>query len=258
MKDKEEIKDKLIEYGIDIGKNILIYVVKEKIIPKKKEKIISTNVKEIKKPKKKIVKKLLFAYLFKKVVVDRVMSKINVQQNNKDYAWIIDYPVSQNFVDLKSLVNSLNKDSQILDLGSGTGYFGIEAAKHLTNGKSYCLDNNMDSLKNAQRMADLFRIENIEFHRANIEAIPFEDKKFDAIFLNMTFGQLNDKINSLSEISRVLKPAGKIYITELLIDNNYMLSSTIINLANNCGLKAIEQKGNLISYTLVFQHNLSK
>ena len=59
----------------------------------------------------------MLAYLFKKFVVDRVIAKINIKQNDKDYSWIMDYPVSQNFID-----NNYMLSSTIINLANNCGF----------------------------------------------------------------------------------------------------------------------------------------
>ncbi|MFN4150517.1 MAG: class I SAM-dependent methyltransferase [Candidatus Sericytochromatia bacterium] len=254
---KEKMKELLIESGLDFGRDIVFSVVKWIVLPKKKTKDISvsnspqaiTVVKE--KKKTSLLKKLAIALLLKELVYERIKAKLVVKPDDKDYSWIMDYPIK--VVDLNLFLKSMNKGSRILDLGSGKGYFALEASKAVPQGKVFCVDINLESLKEAKYAAMKKSISNIEFHRAKIEKLPFEGGSFDHAFLNMTFGQIPDKIRALSEIYRTLKKGGYLYVTELLLDKHYCLETNVAQLASSVGFRPVSEKGNFVMYTIILR-----
>ena len=258
MKAKKEtnntIKEQLMEYGLEIGKTILISLLKWKLSPKK-EKVESSSVKSGKnkgKPKKRLFRKLIGFALMKEFVIDRAIAKTTLKPDSRDYSWLLNYPLRKFLIDLNEYIFSLKKDDKILDLGSGSGYFAIEAGKYL-NGKVFCVDINKEALKKLKDTAIAEDVSNIELHRANIESLPFENNTFETAFLNMTLGQIPDKVKALSEIHRVLKNGGTLYITELLIDKYYCLLTNVLSLATSAGFKAESEKGNFLNYTLILK-----
>jgi SAM-dependent methyltransferase len=253
---KDTLKDQLMEYGLEIGKTILISLVKWKLTPKKKEIESSSGkgVKKTVKPPKRYFRKFIMLALTKEFIVDRAIAKINMKPDSKDYSWILDYPLRKYLVDLNDYIYLLKKEDKILDLGSGSGYFAIEVGKHLNeNGKVFCIDVNKEALKKLKDVALEEGINNIELHRAKIEALPFESNTFDSAFLNMTLGQIPDKVKALSEIHRVLKKGGTLYITELLIDKYYCLFSNVLSLSTSSGFKPESERGNFLNYTLILK-----
>lgn len=254
---KEKIKDLLIESGLDFGRDIIFSVAKWAILPKRKNKNVElsssgqavTVVKE--KKKTSLLKKIAIFILLKELVYERIKAKVIVKPDDKDYSWIMDYPIK--VVDLNLFLKSMNKGSKILDLGSGRGYFAVEAAKSVPQGKVYCVDINLESLKESKFYAMKNSVSNIEFHRAKIEKLPFESGGFDHAFLNMTFGQIPDKIRALSEIYRTLKKGGYLYITELLLDKNYCLETSVVQLASSVGFRPVSEKGNFVMYTVILR-----
>ncbi len=259
MKDKDDLKDKAIEYGIDIAKSLVLALISSKFGKKNKVdtsitvKDINQTKKEKKKKKFSVVKTLALGYLFKEIVYDRLKAKLNHKPDTKDYSWLLDYPAGKENIDMQSMINEIKPDDKIIDLGCGLGYFGISCAKKADKGKSYLLDQDMNILTKAQKNAQEQGVDNIEIHRAYIEKLPFDDYFFDKAYLNISIGQLPDKVKALTEIRRILKEKGKLYITEIMNDDYYCLSSNIINIATSSGLKVVSEKGNFLGYTLVFE-----
>jgi SAM-dependent methyltransferase len=252
----ETITDKLIGYGMDIGKQLALMLIKSKLGPSKKE--IANNgsnlpVKSKKGGKLKFVRNIFLTYMVKELVIERLKAKIMLKPDSKDFSWLLDYPLSKQLVDLNQYIDSQKDHSLALDLGSGSGNFAINLAKHIKNGRVFCVDINYEALKKLQTVSRTEKVANIEFHRANIEKLPFEDNTFDVAFLNMTIGQIHDKIKALSEIKRVLKKGGYLYITELLIDHYYCLFSNVLSLSSSAGLTPVRENGNFINYTLVLR-----
>jgi ubiquinone/menaquinone biosynthesis C-methylase UbiE len=109
----------------------------------------------------------------------------------------------------------------ILDIGCGTGRCSIKLAKSLKkDGHIYGIDifNSVISGNSIQRVQANARIENVEvnttFKFGSIFKIPFQDDFFDVVNIAYVLHEINDKKKALSEIYRVLKPDGWLFITE--------------------------------------------
>lgn len=262
MKDKDEIKDKAIEYGIEIAKSLALGFIKSRFSKKVKaeninpvvisnEKVIAVNSKKKKKKKSGIIKKAVILFAFKELVFDRVRAKISPIYNTKDYSWLYDYPAGKDNINMQEMISQITREDKVIDLGCGLGYFGIHAAKK--SNKVYLLDQDMNILEKAQQNAQDAGVENIEIHRAYIEKLPFEENTFDKAYLNINIGQVADKALALNEIKRVLKEKGKLYITDIITNDYYCLSQNIINIASSLGLRLVSEKGNFLGYTLVLE-----
>src|SRR5262249_2933437 len=57
--------------------------------------------------------------------------------------------------------------------------------------------------------------ENVEFRRGDIESLPVEDGQFDVVLSNCVLNLCPDKDRALREIHRVLKPAGKLAVSDM-------------------------------------------
>ncbi|MFW9855691.1 MAG: methyltransferase domain-containing protein [Candidatus Thorarchaeota archaeon] len=105
----------------------------------------------------------------------------------------------------------------VLDLGSGSGMDSfIAAMKTGKSGKVYGVDITVTQLDNAEKARNLIKINNIEFHEANISSLPFEDDSIDVIISNNVINLSPEKLDVFKEISRVLKRNGRLAVSDVL------------------------------------------
>lgn len=108
-----------------------------------------------------------------------------------------------------------DKSLKILDAGGGAGYFGLSLAE--SGHDITVLDLSLESLKTAQKRS--FEINhNIKVIAGDVENLPFADEYFDAIVCIFVFSHLNNPVNAMSELKRVLRKSGRVIIT---FENKY-------------------------------------
>lgn len=66
-------------------------------------------------------------------------------------------------------------------------------------------------------------------------------------------GEIPDRLVALGELRRVLKPGGRLSVTEVLPDPDYLLRTEVINMAQRAGFELEEQRGSFFCYTLNFR-----
>lgn len=81
--------------------------------------------------------------------------------------------------------------------------------------------------------------------------LPYPDGFFDRIYLIAVTGEIPDPIRSFREFARVLKPAGEVAVSEILVDPGYPRASAVARWAAAAGLQPIRKIGNLVYYTLI-------
>jgi ubiquinone/menaquinone biosynthesis C-methylase UbiE len=94
---------------------------------------------------------------------------------------------------------------------------------------------------------------NIEAHVANVYSLPHENAYFDLAYMIAVSGEIPDLEKAICEIHRVIKTGGKLVFSELFLDPDYPLSSTLIRKTTPLGFHLIEKIGNFFYYTLIFE-----
>src|SRR5215211_2739789 len=117
-------------------------------------------------------------------------------------------------------VAELREGETVLDLGSGGGIDVILSAKRVgPNGAAYGLDMTDEMLALARRNAGDAGVANVHFLKGVIEQIPLPADSVDVVISNCVINLSVDKPAVLTEIARVLKPGGRVGVSDVVAED---------------------------------------
>jgi ubiquinone/menaquinone biosynthesis C-methylase UbiE len=141
----------------------------------------------------------------------------------------------------------------VLEVGPGTGYYSLNVADWLLpGGQLDIFDLQQQMLDHTSGRALEAGLTNIVPARGDARKLPYPDATFDGAYLTAVLGEIPDQDAALRELSRVLKPGGRLVVGELFGDPHWVSPKRLRERAQGAGLNFNERAGTALGYFMRF------
>lgn len=143
-------------------------------------------------------------------------------------------------------------DDRVLELGPGPGYFSVDVAKRIPDGTLVLVDLQPAMLEKARRRLERAGIRNFECHEADARTLPLPDASIDLAFLVAVLGEVPEPDAALAELFRVIRPGGRMNLTEQPGDPDFIARPKITGMAEAAGFRPGRHWGTPRNYSAEF------
>ena len=147
----------------------------------------------------------------------------------------------------------LAADSQVLEVGAGSGMYSAEVARRLPHGRLELVDLQPEMLARARRRLRAAGLDRVGYHTADAAVLPFPPNRFDVVYLVTVLGEVTDRPAFLREALRVLRPGGTLSISEHLPDPDFLSAHRVGVLAEAAGFTGGTRRGMPWAFTANFR-----
>lgn len=119
------------------------------------------------------------------------------------------------------LSGTINPGATVVDAGSGAGLDSLIASRLVgATGRVIGFDITPEMLAKARAGAAVTGANNVEFREAYIESLPLPDAYADVVISNGVLNLTLDKVATLREWLRILKPGGQLFVGDILVSRS--------------------------------------
>lgn len=148
----------------------------------------------------------------------------------------------------------LKKDSRVLEVGAGSGFYSVVVARAVAGGKLELLDLQEEMLDKARQKMDSAGLENVGYTVANLNGlIPFGDGDSDIVFMVTVLGEVKEREFLIREINRLLRRGGVLSVSEHFPDPDFVSSGKLRLLLGNNGFLFKRRYGQSWAYTANYE-----
>lgn len=143
------------------------------------------------------------------------------------WAWVLDLPLRPPPEKVLGAFR-LAPGERVLEIGPGTGFYAIHAAPRVgPDGAFFALDLQLPMLLELRRRNARARGAPMRLLQASATEIPLASSSLDHVYLTAVLGEIPDRPAAMAEIRRVLRPGGRLSVSEQLPDPDYVSLATL-------------------------------
>ena len=172
-----------------------------------------------------------------------------------ELAFLLTIPLRRLIQPPRTVVQRLHvkRDSRVLEVGPGPGYFSVEVAREIPQGRLVLFDLQREMLAKARSRLRRAGATNVAFAQGDGSRIPFSSGSFDVVFLVAVLGEIPDPAACVESLHRVLRPGGLLSITATIGDPDALSQEDAKELMQSKGFEVAEVLVDRAGFTVNFR-----
>ncbi len=169
---------------------------------------------------------------------------------------LLDHPARMRYRDPVATLGpfGLGPGETVLDLGCGTGVFTVEMARQVgRRGRVHAVDIQASMVKAARaRVESAGFASRVSFHHCGAYRLPLESDSVDAAVAIASLSEMPQPLFAMEELRRVLRPGGRVAVSEELPHTGYARQRTIRHWLQEAGFRYGGRRGTPFCYSLIY------
>jgi ubiquinone/menaquinone biosynthesis C-methylase UbiE len=198
---------------------------------------------------------LIFFWLFPLKLVARLAHRFGTSAPcPAALSWLVHNPLRRRY--MRPILDrvGIQTGECVLELGPGPGAFTVDAARRVgSEGSIIAVDIQPEMIAQVEERVREANLSNVETHVASAYELPLENESIDRAFLVTVLPEIPDQNRALTELRRVLKPGGRLSITEEFMDPDYPFPAETIRRVGAAGFELEQRFGGFWVYTINFR-----
>ena len=198
---------------------------------------------------------VLFFWLFPLKLIARLAHRFGTSAPcPAALSWLVHNPLRRRYMRPVLDRVGIRPGERVLELGPGPGAFTVDAARRAgPQGRIIAVDIQPEMIARVEQRVREASLANVETHVAGAYDLPLENESIDRAFVVTVLPEIPDRNRALAELWRVLKPGGRLSITEEFMDPDYPFPRETIRRVEATGFELVQRFGNLWVYTVNFR-----
>jgi ubiquinone/menaquinone biosynthesis C-methylase UbiE len=198
---------------------------------------------------------LLFFWLFPLKLIARLAHRFGTSAPcPAALSWLVHNPLRRRYMRPVLDRVDIQPGERVLELGPGPGAFTVDAARRAgPQGRIVAVDIQPEMIAWVEQRVREAGLSNVETHVAGAYELPLENESIDRAFVVTVLPEIPDQNRALAELWRVIKPGGRLSVTEEFMDPDYPFPFETIRRVEAAGFELVQRFGNFWVYTVNFR-----
>lgn len=160
---------------------------------------------------------------------DRIRGRLSPRPCPYSLAGALEMPGRRFVAGPATLLSSFGIEAgqRVVEIGPGTGFYSVEAARRVgSSGHLVCIDLQAEMLRHTKARIEASGM-SVSLIQATAHALPLRCGCIDHVFLITVLGEIPDRGKALAEIKRVLRPGGRLSVSEQFPDPDFVTRRTL-------------------------------